>query len=161
MNDDGTSVFSSNLKIQGQIKTPDDLEIHCEIEGPIEAKNVLIAERGFVRGLVRAHRLVVAGGLDGNFLGAEVEVRGSGRINGDVVCRSMSIEKSGMINGKCIMSDMVETAAARQFEETAETRNLIKPIFTNRKRRRGKGGLFLRPEEEAEPETDGQESNGA
>lgn len=149
MKDDGTSVFSANLKILGQVKTPDDLEIHCEIEGPIEAKNVMIAERGFVRGLVRASRLVVAGSLDGNFLGMEVEVRGTGRINGDVVCQSMSIEKSGMINGKCIMSDVIETSTARQVDDT-ETRNLIKPIFSNRKRRRGKGGLFLRPEDETE-----------
>lgn len=160
MNDEGTSIFSSNLKILGQIKTPDDLEIHCEIEGPIEAKNVVIAERGFVRGLVRADRLVVAGGLDGNFLGLEVQVRESGRINGDVVCQSMTIEKNGVINGKCIMSDVIETAAARPFEDT-ETRNLIKPIFTNRKRRRGKSGLFLRPEDDAASDGERPESNEA
>ncbi len=160
MNDEGTSVFSPNLKILGQIKTPDDLEIHCEIEGPVEAKNVVIAERGFVRGLVRANRLVVAGGLDGNFLGMEVEVRASGRINGDVVCKSMTIDKNGVINGKCIMSDVIDTAAARPFED-GESRNLIKPIFANRKRRRGKAGLFLRPEDDAASGDDRPESNEA
>ena len=147
MADQATSMFAANLKILGQVKTPDDLEIHCEIEGPVEAGNVLIAERGFVRGFVRANRLVVSGGLDGNFIGNEVEVRGTGRINGDVVCRSMSVEKSAVINGKCIMTDAGDLSAVSSNEES-DTRNLIKPIFTNRKRRRGKPALFLRPDEE-------------
>ena len=135
MTDSTTSVLSANLKVVGQIKTPDDLEIHCEVEGPLEANNVTIALSGSVRGHVRANRLIVAGHLTGNFMGKELELQENGRINGDVLCESVSIAKHGVLNGKCIMTDVVAAASTRPSADDGEVRNLIKPIFANRRRR--------------------------
>lgn len=159
MADRTMSTFSANLKILGQIKTPDDIDIHCEVEGPVDANNVTISEGGFVRGFVRSKRLVVAGTLVGDFLGEEVEVTDTGRINGDVVCQSMSVDKNGAINGKCIMTDAVDAA---RIAEDGESRNLIKPIFANRAKRRGRSTLLLRPDDEITPlEVEARESHEA
>ena len=157
MTDATKSVLSANLKVVGQIKTPDDLEIHCEIEGPLEANNVTIALSGSVRGHVRANRLTVAGQLTGNFMGKELELLESGRINGDVSCECFSIAKHGVLNGKCIMTDVAPAAGTRSGEDDGEVRNLIKPIFANR-RRRTRDRTPLAGDETEEHEADDKET---
>lgn len=157
MTETAVSVLSANLKVVGQIKTPDDLEIHCEIEGPIEANNVTIAPQGSVRGYLRANRLVVAGQLTGNFMGKELDLRETGRINGDVFCESFSMSKNGVLNGRCIMTDVAPAAALRTVDDDSDTRNLIKPIFANR-RRRLRDRAPLAGEENDEPEVSGEGS---
>ena len=157
MTDATKSVLSANLKVVGQIKTPDDLEIHCEIEGPLEANNVTIAPSGNVRGHIRANRLAVSGQLTGNFMGKELELRETGRINGDVFCESFSMAKHGVLNGKCIMTDSAPAAAGHSGEDDGEVRNLIKPIFANR-RRRSRDRSLLAGEEPEEHEADDKES---
>ena len=77
------------------------------------ANNLTILAQGvLVRGNVFSEDvLVVEGGVEGNLFGNKIIIKGTGRVQGDLNCRSLSIETGGILNGMIKVSSEMPSVA--------------------------------------------------
>lgn len=97
------SVISNDLRILGQdlrIITAGSLQVDGEVEGDIRGNEVIIGERGQVRGTVAAERVIVQGRVAGVIRGQEVALQASAKVEGDIHHLSLSIERGAEFDGR-------------------------------------------------------------
>ena len=141
MTDLKRSLLGPSLRIVGEIKCADELEVHCVVDGPIEAGSVVVGADGTVRGMIHADRLVVHGTVVGGFMGKEFEIGETGRIVGDVVCDSISMAKNALLKGRVIVNDpadadalVLETPVRGSAGLDGRRRSRVQPLFGPRRR---------------------------
>lgn len=169
MTDIKRSLLGPSLRIVGQIKCADELEVHCVVDGPVEAGSVVVNTGGTVRGMIHADRLVVHGTVVGGFMGKEFEITETGRIIGDVVCESISMAKSAVVNGRIIVNEPTEAdvlGAEKPTRDPASAdgrkRNRVQPLFgPRRKASTGNGSPEADKPTPTPPATEGAEKTDA
>jgi cytoskeletal protein CcmA (bactofilin family) len=97
------SVIGNDLKIIGQglkIISRGILQVDGEIEGDVQAGEVIIGEQGKVTGMVAGQQIVVRGKVDGIVCGKTVAFQASSEVKGDIHHMSFSIEQGAMFEGR-------------------------------------------------------------
>jgi cytoskeletal protein CcmA (bactofilin family) len=98
------SVIGNDLKIIGQglkIISQGTLQVDGEIEGDVGGSEVIIGEQGKVTGTVAAERVIVLGKIAGVIRGADVSLRSSARVEGDIHHMQLAIELGAEFDGRC------------------------------------------------------------
>jgi cytoskeletal protein CcmA (bactofilin family) len=101
---DTKSVIGNDLKIIGQglkIISQGTLQVDGEIEGDVGGSEVIIGEQGKVTGTVAAERVIVRGKIAGVIRGADVSLRSSARVEGDIHHMQLAIEQGAEFDGRC------------------------------------------------------------
>src|SRR5215216_558252 len=114
-----TSVLGSGVIWHGSINGSGGVRIEGALEGEIALRGMLvIGETGRVTCQnVRANTVIVAGAVRGNITTQKLEIRGSGRVWGDVVTTAFVTEEGAFLRGQIRMEETVEL----DFEPTPET----------------------------------------
>ena len=99
------SVLSSDLHIQGNVRTSGDIQIEGEIEGDIRAHLLTVGETATVRGEVIADDVVVNGRVVGRVRGLKVRLTASARVEGDIVHKTIAIESGAHFEGNVQRQD--------------------------------------------------------
>ena len=97
------SVIGNDLKIIGQglkIISRGVLQVDGEIEGDVQAAEVIVGERGKVAGLVAGQQVVVRGTVSGVVCGKTVALQASSRVEGDIHHMSFAIEQGAYFEGR-------------------------------------------------------------
>ena len=97
------SVIGNDLKIIGQglkIIGRGVLLIDGEIEGDVQAAEVIVGEQGKVTGMVAGQRVVVRGKVSGVICGKSVVLQASSNVDGDVHHMSIAIEQGALFDGR-------------------------------------------------------------
>jgi cytoskeletal protein CcmA (bactofilin family) len=97
------SVIGNDLKIIGQglkIIGRGLLQVDGEIEGDVQAVEVIVGERGKVTGMVAGQQVVVRGKVSGVVCGKNVALQASSEVQGDVHHMSFAIERGAMFEGR-------------------------------------------------------------
>lgn len=96
-----TSLFRGDFSADGAFR------IDGWVEGSVESRAaVVIGESGAVRGNVSGTEIVVAGQIFGNVVCAgHLEILATGKIEGDIVAKSMRIETGGVFRGTSHMGE--------------------------------------------------------
>lgn len=104
--------------IKGEIQAAGSMRIDGEIDGSLDLKgNLVIGERGRVKGNVMVDSVLVAGTVHGNIKAqGRIEITSTGTIEGDVESNSFIVEEGGRYQGHCIMLDH-KAAEIRQGNE--------------------------------------------
>jgi cytoskeletal protein CcmA (bactofilin family) len=95
----GRSVFSSDLKITGEVSSSGTLEILGEVDGNVSARGLLIGAEGRVSGTVQADTVEVRGHLEGKVATNDFTLRAPAEVAADVTYRVLVIESGASIEG--------------------------------------------------------------
>jgi len=117
------SIISLEAQFTGSITGDDSLRIVGRYEGEIDVGGLVwIEETGKVGGRVTAPYVIIEGEVDGDIVAARhVEIRGKGRIRGDISSDIIAMEQGCVVEGEMRMSKRAEAAP----ETFSEKRNLI------------------------------------
>src|SRR5512138_1795914 len=97
------SVIGNDLKIIGQglkIISRGVLQVDGEIEGDVQAAEVIVGEKGQVTGMVAGQQVIVRGKVSGTICGKTVALQASSNVDGDVHHMSLLIEQGAMFDGR-------------------------------------------------------------
>jgi cytoskeletal protein CcmA (bactofilin family) len=97
------SVIGNDLKIIGQglkIISRGILQVDGEIEGDVQAAEVIVGEKGRVTGMVAGRQVVVRGTVSGVVCGQTVALQASSKVDGDIHHMSFAIEQGAHFEGR-------------------------------------------------------------
>ena len=99
------TILGPGCLFEGNLTIPEGLtRIDGEVIGNIKGNgSLIIGERGSVKGDLSIENVVVYGKVHGNIKARSLEIRASGRVDGDVQVQELMVEKGAMYNGKCSM----------------------------------------------------------
>ncbi len=93
------SVFSSDLKITGEITSLGDIEMMGEVDGNISARSVIIGSEGRMTGTVTAETIEVRGKMAGQIAAGTFTLRAAAQVAADVDYGNLVIESGSQIEG--------------------------------------------------------------
>jgi cytoskeletal protein CcmA (bactofilin family) len=101
-----TTIISSGVKIEGTVRTNGNIRVDGEIQGDIISENyITVGESGKVNGKINALTISVGGFVTGTIEAKEkFNLTSRGKINGDVITKSLIVEDGGVLNGNCKMA---------------------------------------------------------
>jgi cytoskeletal protein CcmA (bactofilin family) len=97
------SVIGNDLKIIGQglkIISRGILQVDGEIEGDVQAAEVIVGEKGQVSGMVAGRQVVVRGTVSGVICARTVALQASSHVDGDIHHMSFAIEQGAHFEGR-------------------------------------------------------------
>ena len=117
-----TSVLGAGVIWQGTITGSGGVRVEGTFEGLIGLKGLLVVgETGKVTcENVRAVHVIVAGAVKGNITAQKVEIRGTGRVWGDITTTAFATEEGSFLRGQIRMEDAVDLGLEAMPEAPAE-----------------------------------------
>ena len=96
------SLIAADLTIEGKIEGGGSVRIAGKFKGDVNVQGDLTIEAGAkLTGSVRADKVVIAGELEGNVVGASsVDLQQSGVVIGDLKARSLAVASGATMRGK-------------------------------------------------------------
>jgi cytoskeletal protein CcmA (bactofilin family) len=97
------AVISKDLKFAGRdvkIVSQGKVKVDCEFEGDVTGTEVVISERGKVRGKVVGERVIVLGKIVGEINGDAITLMSSAHVEGDIQHKSLTIETGAEFDGR-------------------------------------------------------------
>jgi cytoskeletal protein CcmA (bactofilin family) len=76
------------------------LQVDGEVEGDVQAAEVIIGEQGKVTGVVAGQQVVVRGKVSGVVCARNVALQASSEVRGDIHHMSLAIEQGAMFEGR-------------------------------------------------------------
>jgi cytoskeletal protein CcmA (bactofilin family) len=97
------SVIGNDLKIIGQglkIIGRGVLQVDGEVEGDVQAAEVIVGEKGQVTGMVAGQQVVVRGKVNGVVCAKMIALQASSEVQGDIHHMSVLIEQGALFEGR-------------------------------------------------------------
>src|SRR6476646_5187314 len=97
------SVIGNDLKIVGhglKIIGRGTLQVDGEVEGDVQASEVIIGDQGKVTGMVAGQQVVVRGKISGVVCAKNVALQASSEVQGDIHHMSFAIEQGALFEGR-------------------------------------------------------------
>jgi len=98
---DQRTVIGPLMRINGEIRTKEDLVVDGEVEGQMESENlVTVGPKGKVRANIKARDVVIHGEVRGNVeVTQKISIREHGSLVGDVKSVGISIDDGAYFKG--------------------------------------------------------------
>ena len=114
------SVIGNDLKIIGQglkIISRGMLQVDGEIEGDVQAAEVIVGEKGKVTGMVAGRQIVVRGTVSGVICGQTVALQASSQVDGDIHHMSFAIERGPTLKAAAVARRARKTSSRSWGDE--------------------------------------------
>ncbi len=95
------SIISSNLAIEGRIRSTGDLQMDGYVEGNIHVKRLVVGKGAEVNGHVFAEEAVVYGQVAGDINANKVDLREGCHVEGKILHQTILIELGAQFAGDC------------------------------------------------------------
>jgi cytoskeletal protein CcmA (bactofilin family) len=118
--------LGKTVKFVGQIFSEEDIFVHGDLEGTIEATKhkLTIGASGVVHASVKAHDVVVFGTLEGDVeVGNRIEIGSNAKVIGDIRTARIHIEDGAHFNGSI---DIVMPDAANAADELPSSSGILR-----------------------------------
>jgi cytoskeletal protein CcmA (bactofilin family) len=100
-----STLISEGCLLDGNLKAPAYVRIEGQINGDVTIdEGLILGEKGLIKGNVVTKEMIVYGTVNGNLNVHSLEIRGTGRITGDIKTQILQVEPGGSHNGKLSMS---------------------------------------------------------
>lgn len=93
------SILSSDLTIQGNLKTTGDIQVEGTVEGDIRAHLLTVGESATIKGEIVADDVVINGRIVGRVRGLKVRLTSTARVEGDIIHKTIAIESGAHFEG--------------------------------------------------------------
>jgi cytoskeletal protein CcmA (bactofilin family) len=121
--------IGKSISIKGDVVGDEDTVLEGRVEGRVSLKNhhLTIGPNGDVQGEVSAKQVTVVGKVAGNVIASErIEVRETGRIQGDLIAPRLTVAEGAVINGAITMKDSGAVVQPRPAEKKLEAAPVLK-----------------------------------
>ena len=108
--------IGKSISIKGDVLGEEDTVIEGRVEGCVELKNhhLTVGPNGDVQGQISAKQVTIVGRVAGNVVATErIELRDSGRLEGDMSCPRLMVQEGARINGKITMAPASGASVAK------------------------------------------------
>ena len=113
------SIFSTDLKITGDLTGDGEMQIDGHVDGNVKSTAVVIGKGGSIKGKINAEEVVIAGGFDGQIRARDVHLKETAHVTGDVtVSGNISIDKGAYFEGHCKRSAPAEKVTVGKFGDS-------------------------------------------
>ncbi len=112
------TIIGQGTRVVGAMTCQALLRVDGVVEGSIISEDkVVVSEQGLITGDVHAAKLSVGGELKGNaYIREKAEILSTGRLNGDIITRTLIMDENAVLEGKCSM----DTSLLKETEPPAE-----------------------------------------
>lgn len=106
------TIIGESTKVKGDITGDCDVILQGKFNGKMNLDSLLFVNKtGNVKGKVKTENMIVEGTVEGEIVVQDkIEVRDSGRFNGDLFCKQIAIEEGAFFQGKINMNDGQEVS---------------------------------------------------
>jgi cytoskeletal protein CcmA (bactofilin family) len=115
--------IGKSISIKGDVVGDEDTILEGRVEGRVSLRNfhLTIGPNGDVQGEVSAKQVTVVGKIVGNIVASErIEVRETGRIQGDLIAPRLTVAEGAIINGAITMKEAGSLGQVRPAEKKPE-----------------------------------------
>ncbi len=115
--------IGKSISIKGDVVGDEDTILEGRVEGRVSLRNfhLTIGPNGDVQGEVSAKQVTVVGKIAGNVVASErIEVRETGRIQGDLIAPRLTVAEGAIINGAITMKEAGSIGQARPADKKPE-----------------------------------------
>lgn len=107
-NETTLSIIAAGTTITGDLECAGVLKVEGEIDGSVrQARQVMLAREGAIRGNVSAAEVVVGGTIDGNVTATDrLELQSTAVVNGEITTKSIVVMEGARINGGVKMTEI-------------------------------------------------------
>jgi cytoskeletal protein CcmA (bactofilin family) len=118
-----TSVLGPGILWKGNLRGSGGVRIEGAFEGDVTVRGlVVVGETGrVVCERLHANTVIVAGTVNGSITAEKLEIRGTGRVWGDVIVVSLSTEEGAFLRGQVRMEESIETPTMPDAETPTES----------------------------------------
>ena len=99
------SILSSDLMVQGNLRTTGDIQVEGTVEGDIRAHLLTVGEGATIKGECMADDVVVNGRIIGRVRGLKVRLTSTARVEGDIIHKTIAIESGAHFEGSVQRQD--------------------------------------------------------
>ena len=112
---DSTSLVSKNVRIEGEIKGPENLHVEGYIKGAIALSgDIFVGNTGIVEADLEAKNIIIQGEVTGNVTAhQQLEIHPSGKLIGDCTATSIDIKEGAVFEGRSMMMKSARAATAK------------------------------------------------
>jgi len=115
--------IGKSISIKGDVVGDEDTILEGRVEGRVSLRNfhLTIGPNGDIQGEVSAKQVTVVGKIAGNVIASErIEVRETGRIQGDLIAPRLTVAEGAVINGAITMKEANALEKLRPAEKKFE-----------------------------------------
>jgi len=108
------TIIASGVKVEGDFTSPGNVRIEGIVIGSVKAEgDLIVTETATIQADVTAANAIVAGEIKGDLTtGEKLELLGTAKIHGNIICRTLTVEAGAGIAGNCQVAQ--EKAATRE-----------------------------------------------
>ncbi len=124
--------IGKSISIKGDVVGDEDTILEGRVEGRVSLRNfhLTIGPNGDIQGEVSAKQVTVVGKIVGNVIATErIEVRETGRIQGDLIAPRLTVAEGALINGAITMKEGSALEKLRPAEKKIEAAPTPSPIL--------------------------------
>jgi cytoskeletal protein CcmA (bactofilin family) len=110
---DSTSLVSKNVRIEGEIRGPENLHVEGYVKGAVALSgDIFVGNTGIVEADLEAKNIVIQGEVTGNVKAhQQLEIHPSGKLIGDCTATSIDIKEGAVFEGRSIMMKKQQASA--------------------------------------------------
>jgi cytoskeletal protein CcmA (bactofilin family) len=117
-------IIGKNIKITGDIDSPDAIILHGSVTGNISCAVLTIGDQGTLTGNVRAERVIVNGCLTGDVHTKKLTLQASACVNGEMHYDVIEVDEGAQLQGSFVQNKKAENkqadSASKQMSSTKE-----------------------------------------
>ena len=115
------SFIGEGLRLVGDLRTEESLQVDGEIEGDVQCSSLVLSEHGRISGSVMAGDVDVLGHVQGAISGQRVRLRTSARVEADIQYETLLIEQGAAFEGRAQRLGAAQAGAADDDAPQDET----------------------------------------
>ncbi|MBR1670120.1 MAG: polymer-forming cytoskeletal protein [Butyrivibrio sp.] len=114
------TILGPGSVLDGPLKTNDSTRIDGTVNGDVTVTgSLIVGQEGKITGAVSSLNAYIAGEITGNISSPQgkVEISDTGKVIGDVACKSIIIDENAVFQGQCDMTGVEKPAASAAPEQ--------------------------------------------
>lgn len=100
-----STLISEGCVVEGNMQAPAFARIDGRVTGDVNVdEGLILGEKGTIEGKVITKEMVVYGTINGNISVHSLEIKNTGKINGDIKTSTLTVEPGAIYNGALAMT---------------------------------------------------------
>ncbi|MCC8424943.1 polymer-forming cytoskeletal protein [Mucilaginibacter sp. UR6-11] len=110
-----STLISEGSTITGNLNAPAVARIDGHVNGDVQVdEGLILGEKGLITGNITTKEMTIYGTVNGNIAVQSLEIKGTGKVTGDIETVTLLVEAGGVYNGHLAMS-VTDTKQIKQI----------------------------------------------